>query len=251
MHIREAGFLHVLLIIALPPIRNLTYSSIIELKRFVAMQGKGEAVRRVGGMMLMVGALSVVATSACYAIAPVAAAMPVAPMQIDVAMDAAQDGGSLLRLIALISAPGDVVTAAGALLLAFDHAARDEGMMAAGLLLAAMSSFFFLGVDLIGGVAVPHLSALGAREGFAAAKIMFDAFFMGGVICLGLAGLAYGVGATQRTPRMAPLFMLIGLLGVVSGMAALAGANVPQPMGISVALAALAFCWVGRRTMSA
>lgn len=215
------------------------------------MSGKGQGLRRIGGALLMVGAMSVVATSLCYAAAPLAAAMPVSPLNLDAAMTAARDGGTLLRLIALIGAPGDVVTAAGAILLAFDHAERDEGMTAAGLLLAALSSFFFLGVDLVGGVAVPHLSVLGAREGFAAAKSMFDAFFMGGVICLGLGAMAYGVGEAAHTPRMAPLFMLIGLLGIVAGMAALAGANVPHPMGISVALAALAFCWVGKRTMSA
>lgn len=208
------------------------------------------AFRSVVGWAAAVGGLSVVVTSAFYALAPAATAMPGPTPDVTAAMAGAIAGREFLAPIAWIGIPGDVITAAGAIVLAALAINAKDGFSALGLLLIGLSSFLFLTIDITAGSIFTALANIGDRSAFLATKLLFDRLFIGGTMCLALGVLALGIAhrKTAVFPRVMTFgFGFSGLLGLAGGFGALAGQDLAQPMGLSVAISAMLFAWLGVR----
>ena len=194
----------------------------------------------------VLGALGVVAVSAFYATSPEPAVLPVVPLDLDAAMAGAASGAPSIPLIAAVGMPADILTAAGATLLAYGRFyARGRGAEAVGWLLVAFASLFFLTTDTIAGAVLAPIAKAGDRSAFLAVKTLLDFCFVAGTIGVVLGAVFAGyanLGTVNEMPR-APSFLLLvtGVAGLAASAATLAGFSVPKPLGISVATAAALF----------
>lgn len=200
---------------------------------------------RTAAWTTVVGSLGVVAVSVCYATSPESTVMPVVPIDLDAAMAGAAGGAPTMPLISAIGMPADVLTAAGAALLAYGRFfERGRGGEALGWLLVALASLFFLGTDTIAGSTLTPLAKAGDRSAFLAIKTLLDYFFVAGTIAVALGAVFAGLpnlGVKNDMPRsLSLLLLLVGLVGLAASAATLAGVSVPKPLGISVAAAAAA-----------
>ena len=201
---------------------------------------------RTAAWTAVVGSLGVVAVSVCYATSPEPAVMPVVPIDLDAAMAGAASGAPTMPLISAIGMPADVLTAAGAALLAYGRFfERGRGSEALGWLLVALASLFFLGTDTIAGSVLAPLAKAGDRSAFLAIKTLLDFFFVAGTVGVALGAVFAALpnlGAKNDMPRsLSFLLLLAGAAGLAASAATFAGVSVPKPLGISVAVSAVLF----------
>jgi hypothetical protein len=189
----------------------------------------------------MIGFLGVVAVCISYIISPWAAAMPVAPLDLDAAMKGAISGADRMRFIGIFGIAVDALTAAACLLIAVNRMSRGYGRSAVGWSLIGLSSLFFLTIDTVAGAVLSPLAATGNADAFLAIKLFFDKIFIAGTFTLALGALF----AASPDPDMPQVFRWpiigAGLLGLVSCTAGLFGSNAALPMGLSITLIALLF----------
>jgi hypothetical protein len=135
---------------------------------------------------------------------PPHAAMPVAPLDLQAALDGAVRGRGTMYAAGLAGVSGDVVISAAGILLGILEVAKGRGLAAMGWFLIAVSTVLFAVVDTLVGFVLPPLAAAAGAPGFLAAKIPFDALFLAGTATFGagavLALLPHisGAGAIPR-----------------------------------------------------
>lgn len=162
------------------------------------------------------GSLGVVAVSACYATSPEPTVLPVLPVDLEAAIAGATSGAPTIPLIAAIGMPADVLTAAGAALLAYGRFfERGRGSEALGWLLIAFASLFFLGTDTIAGAVLTPLANAGDRSAFLAMKTLLDFFFVGGTVAVGAGAILAGLpNLSTKNDMPRSLSLLLALAGV-------------------------------------
>lgn len=194
---------------------------------------------RVAAWISVAGLVGVIAVSVCYAISPAATVLAVMPMDLQAAIAGAD--APTIRLISAIGIPADVLSAVGGLLLAYARfLQRGHGLAALGWTLGALSSFLFVIIDTIAGSVLPSLAT--SPNAFHAAKVLFDYLFIAGVMCLAIGAILAALpnlGSRADLPRsLCWLLFLVGLAGLAASAAALGGADLAEPMGVSIAAAA-------------
>jgi hypothetical protein len=182
---------------------------------------------------LVASALGVAFTSACYALSPVALALPVPSARLAEALAAAGHGAPLLGLGGNVGVLSDVLFAAAALVLAM-HA---RGPAVLGWSLGAVSATVFTLVDAMAS------RSLVAGPSFALAKPLFDVLFTGGTWAFAIATLL--VFWPERRRVLGKLGLGVGAAGVVASAAVLFGADLPQAMGLVIASGVLVYALEG------
>jgi hypothetical protein len=200
---------------------------------------------RLGGALTALGAAGVVVASACYAAAPVAAALP-GPLDPVLAHEGARAGAAWLHAAGVVGACSDVPLLLGAALVASGLLGRGETRAAVGWLALAVGTAIFVAVDVLGGFALGPLAAeAGADGAFLLAKRIFDAAFLLGTATFG-AGMLVALG--ERVPvarRLKIASRGIGALAFAAAIAGLAGVPLARAVGLSVAASALLYAAVG------
>jgi hypothetical protein len=208
-----------------------------------------------GGVLSVVGAVSVVITSALYVASPSAAAGPVQPLDLAAAMAGAAQGAATLHAAGVVGVLGDVVWAAAALLVAQALARRGAGLAAAGWNLLLISILLFTLVDAMTGFVFPQLAADGDAGGFEALRRLWALAFQLGTLAFAGGALAATIG-DQASPmpligrRLAyavSLVAILGGLGAAAGMAGVAAIPTDKICGASIGLGAALFVAVSWR----
>jgi hypothetical protein len=189
----------------------------------------------------MIGFLGVVAVCISYIISPWAAAMPVAPLDLDAAMKGAISGADRMRFIGIFGIAVDALTAAACLLIAVNRMGRGFGKSALGWSLVGLSSLFFLTIDTIAGAVLSPLAATGNADAFLAIKLFFDKIFIAGTFTLALGAIFAASPGTDMPQLFRWPIIGVGVLGVTSCAAGFFGANAALPMGLSITLIAVLF----------
>jgi hypothetical protein len=192
--------------------------------RAQARAGAGDPLV-VGGLLSALGAAGVVITSAFYVLSPAAAAGPVQPLVLAVAMSGAVQGATTLHIAGTVGVFGDIVWATAALLIAQELGRRGRGAAAAGWIALFLSIVIFTFVDGMTGYVFPPLARANNTSAFEGFKHLWDMLFLLGTV-------AYGAGVTSafaaELSRGAPavnrwLAYALVAVAVVGGVAALAG----------------------------
>jgi hypothetical protein len=199
-----------------------------------------------GGLISVLGAIGVVATSVFYVAAPRAAAGPVQPLDVAAAMAAVVQGASVLRAAGIIGIFSDIVWACGALLLAQELGRRGQGLAAAGWGSLFVSILLFTLVDGITAYVFPPLAANGSTGAFEGFRRLWDMLFL-----LGTLAFAVGTVAVVASDLAAdkPLFskplalgvLVVAIAGGVGAVAGLFGLPADQVVGASIGLGAILY----------
>jgi hypothetical protein len=189
---------------------------------------------------LFAGSIAIAGVSICYVLSPPAAALPLAPLDLGAAIEGARSGKVSMHLISAVGIPGDVLFAAATLLVAIKSFSASRPIEAMGWTLASLGTLVFLLADSIVGTVLPQIAIAGAPQAFMAAKSIFDLFFIAGTFVFGL-GAVLTMAPNLRRRSNVPValawpIMLSGVGNIVSASAALAGANVPQAMGLTIGI---------------
>lgn len=193
------------------------------------------------------GALGIVFTSACYALSPVAAALPHPTVPGDAIAETLR-GAFTMRLAGVVGMPADVLFAAGAALVAWRALSESRPGLALGWALAGFASLVFVVVDGLVGAVLPDV-ARDAPQSYLGFRRLFDALFASGTLAFGVGALLVALGSTRAHASMpwraATTIAAIGAL--VSAPAFFVGIDSAQGLGLSIALGSVAFAWWGLR----
>jgi hypothetical protein len=187
-------------------------------------EGASAGPLAVGGALSALGALSVVITSAFYAMSPPAAAGPQQPLDLAAAMAGAAGGARTLHIAGTVGIFGDVIWATAALIIAAELGRRGRGVAAAGWSALLVSIMLFTFIDGMTGYVLPPLAAAGnpSFEGF---KRLWDVLFLLGTATYG-GGVVAALGgeASSRTPMVSrALSLLLTFIGLIAAAASIAG----------------------------
>lgn len=200
---------------------------------------------RIAALLVGAGALGLVATSAFYALAGPAAALPGAALDASAARAASAASAGWMRAAALAGMPSDVLLAVGGLMLASMKHGRGAGVAVAGWLAMAIAGALFIVVDAMVGFVLPAMALRpGAEAGYAASRALFDVLFAIGAWTTGAGALA--AGWSPRWPEFrwrAGLWLMraaaaIGLMGSTAWLLGLPGERLIGP-GIALTAVAL------------
>ncbi len=214
------------------------------------------SANRLGALAVAIGAAGVVVTSIFYGLSPLAAAMPLIPLDLAAAADGALGGAAAMHRAGTVGVFGDMLITVGGLLLGVERAARGQSVAASGWFLIAISTVLFSLVDAMVGFVLPAVAVGGASPAFLAAKSLFDILFMLGTATFGLGATLAVAGdafARHRTiPRMLALpALLVGLAAFVGGAGGILGLNLHDLMALGILGGSAIFVLVGLRLASA
>jgi len=205
---------------------------------------------RVAAALLALGALGIVATSACYAMAGPVAALPGSggPSYSALQLATAQ-GAGWMRAASLFGLPSDILATVGAAMMATTRRGRGAALAGAGWLAIALASLLFVSVDAMVGLVLPTVSAMpDSAAAYTGLRALFEALFGIGTWAVGF-GL---VAATWHThwPEFKSRTLLwfsrvAGVLSMVSAWAFFYAWPLQRLMGIAVALSAVALVVIG------
>jgi hypothetical protein len=203
---------------------------------------------RVAAVLLGAGALGVIATSALYALAGPAAALPGGALDASAARAASAASAGWMRAAGLVGMPSDVLLAVGGLMLAAMKQGRGAGVAVAGWLAMAIAGALFIVVDAMVAFVLPALALLqGGEAGYAASRALFDVLFAIGAWTTGAGALA--AAWSPRWPefrRRAVLWLMraAALVGLAANTGWLLGLPVAPLIGPGIALVAVALLGV-------
>ncbi len=193
------------------------------------------------GITMAIGAMGIFVASVFYALAPVAAALPIPNVSLANTIDGLRTGRTAMITAGTIAIISDVIAAAGTLMLmAFRNPAGLQ-IERAGWALMTISVLLFTTVDSLAAGVLTQVAALERAEpvlgGF---KLLFDTLFILGTISFGVGGLAIFVSEMRsESPVLARPLIWVGILdtfvGLVSGLLYLANVSLPQVIGSSIA----------------
>jgi hypothetical protein len=200
---------------------------------------------RVTAVLLGIGALGVVATSVCYALAGPEAALPGGASSVAAARAATATAAGWMRAAGLIGMPSDVLLAVGGVMMALSKRGEDAGLAIAGWLAMAMAGALFIVVDAMVALVLPPAAlAVGATDaGYLGLRALFDALFTIGAWATGAGALA--AAWSPRWPELRWRGVLwamrtAGALGLLANTAHLLGLPGAPLIGPGIALVALA-----------
>lgn len=203
------------------------------------------------GLGLGLGGLGVVATSAFYAISPVAAALPIPNLSLADALSGLQTGRDTMLAAGRVGFPSDILMAGAALLLLIFRKPAGWPLERAGWALVTISVLVFTAVDALAAGVLTQLAALeGASATVAGFKYLFDMAFILGTLAFGLGAPAILLSEMQSTAPVLPKAILwLGLLSaaaaLISAILYFANLSLPLVIGISIAVGALVFAIYG------
>jgi hypothetical protein len=197
---------------------------------------------RVAATLLGAGALGLVATSVCYALAGPAAALPGGASSVDAARAATAEAAGWMRAAGLIGMPSDVLLAVGGLMLAMTRRGDGAGVAIAGWLAMAIAGALFIVVDAMVALVLPP-AAQTIDAGYAGVRALFDALFTIGAWTTGVGALAASWSARWPEFRWRAVLWVMraaGVVGVLASSAHLLGLPGARLIGPGIALVALA-----------
>jgi hypothetical protein len=204
-----------------------------------------------GGVATAVGSLGVVVTSAFYALSPVPAALPIPNPVMATALAGMIAGRNTMVAAGTVGIGFDVIMIAGALLLMAFRKPASLQIERLGWALVAISVLIFIGVDSLAAGVLTQLAVMdGALGAFAGFKLIFDMLFILGTLAFGLGVPAILVSEMRaERPVLATPLIWVGLIaaamGLVAGLLYFVNVSLPQVIGISIALGAIAFTIYG------
>ncbi|MCJ0762966.1 hypothetical protein [Variovorax terrae] len=194
--------------------------------------------------LLGAGALGLIATSICYALAGPAAALPGGAGNLELARAATAPVAGWMRAAGLIGMPSDVLLAVGALMMAFMKRGEGAGLAMAGWLALAIAGTLFVIVDAMVALVLPPLAALEHGEAaYSGLRSLFDGLFAIGAWTTGLGALAAAGSARWPEYRRRGVLWLMraaGAVCVAANTAYLLGLPGSRLIGPGIALEAVA-----------
>lgn len=205
---------------------------------------------RVAAALLVLGALGIVATSVCYAVAGPVAALPGPSGATYVEIqDATANSAPWMHWASLFGLPGDVLAVVGAALMATTRRGPGAAVAAAGWLALALAALLFVTVDAMVGYVLPAVSAMpDSVAAYTGLRALFDTLFAIGTWTVGAGLLAVSWHAHWPEFEVRALLWLARLAGALSLLSASAyflALPLQQAMGLGVALSAVAFVAIG------
>lgn len=200
---------------------------------------------RIAALLLGVGAVGLIATSAFYVLAGPAAALPGGAPDPLAARSASAASAGWMRAAGLAGMPSDVLLAVAALMVAAMKRGRGAGLAVAGWLAMAIAGALFIVVDAMVAFVLPAMALHpGGEPGYAASRALFDVLFAIGAWVVGAGALAAAWSARWPEFRWrAARWLLraaaaVGLLGSTAWLLGLPGAPLIGP-GIALTAVAL------------
>ena len=203
---------------------------------------------------LALGALGILVTCLFYAASPPAAAMPgIFPFNLDLAVAGAIQGKATMQAAGAFGVAGDLIFAAGALLMTIDHVNRGRALAAMGWAAMALSLMIFTTTDLVVGTVLSQLAIAGNISGFHGFKLFFDAhFLLGGMTFSVGVLLAFGRDVFERQltyPRAITLSaMAVAGISILAIIGCWVGISLNKPVGLSIAAMCVVFIIGSGRT---
>jgi hypothetical protein len=195
---------------------------------------------RAAAVLLGVGALGVLATSACYVLAGPLAAMPGGAADMQTARAATAGAAGWMRAAGLFGMPADVLLAAGALMMAATRRGPGAAAAIGGWVALGIAGVLFIVVDAMVSFVLPAVAAAGGDPAaYAGLRALFDVLFAIGGWTAGAGALAaswsahwpeYRRGGVLWTMRAA------GVLGLAANTAWLLGLPGERLIGPAVVL---------------
>lgn len=195
---------------------------------------------RIAASLLAVGALGVIATSVCYAVAGPQAALPGGMASVDAARTATAAATDWMRAAGLFGMPSDLLLAVGGLMWASTK--RHDGLAFAGWLAMAIAGALFIVVDAMVGFVLPAAAAHGDAA-YVGSRALFDVLFAIGGWSVGLGALAAAWQAQAPEYRWRAALWLMrgsGAICLLANSAWLLGLPGAPLIGPGIALFALA-----------
>ena len=203
----------------------------------------------VAAVLLGIGALGVVATSVCYALAGPEAALSGGASSVAAARAATATAAAWMRAAGLIGMPSDVLLTVGGVMMALSKNGKGAGRAIAGWLAMAVGGVLFIVVDAMVALVLPPAAlGVGASDaGYPGLRALFDALFTIGAWATGAGALAAVWSAhwpELRWPAVRWSMRAAGALGVLATTAHLLGLPGAPLIGPGIALIALALLGV-------
>ncbi|MEZ5728488.1 MAG: hypothetical protein R3E48_11070 [Burkholderiaceae bacterium] len=199
---------------------------------------------RLGATLYCLGALGLIVTSAFYALAGPAAALPGGAAAGPPAMAATSAAAGWMRMAGLVGMPSDVLLALGALLIAHHEYRRAAPGALAGWLAMAIAAVVFIVVDAMVATVLPTLALDPASESaYSAMRLLFDTLFVLGALTAGCGAMASAwskLGIAFRRPLAGWMLRIGGLVCLLASAAQLVGLPGGLLIGPGVALLAVA-----------
>jgi len=199
---------------------------------------------RIAAVLTGLGALGVIATSACYAIAGPQAALPGGAVAVETARAASMQAAGWMRAASLFGMPSDVLFTVGGLMLAATRRGAGAGVAIAGWLALAIAGVLFTIVDsMVGFVLLPMAALVNGEAAYVGVRALFDVLFAIGAWTVGAGALAIAWSAHWPEYRSRTALWLVrasGVIGVVANSAYLLGLPGARLIGPGVALGAVA-----------
>jgi hypothetical protein len=201
-------------------------------------------VVRIAALLTGIGALGVIATSACYAVAGPEAALPGSTASAEAARAATTAAAGWMRAASLFGMPSDVVFTVGGLMLAATRRGTGAGLAIAGWLALAIAGVLFTIVDAMVGFVLPPLAALaGGEAGYVAVRTLFDVLFAIGGWTVGVGAIAVAWSSHWPEYRWRSVLWLMraaGVIGIAANTSYFFGVPAAALIGPGVALASVA-----------
>jgi hypothetical protein len=199
---------------------------------------------RIAAVLTGIGALGVIAVSACYAVAGPEAALPGGATSVDAARAATHAAAGWMRAASLFGMPSDVLFTVGGLMLAATRRGEGAGLAIAGWLALAIAGVLFTIVDAMVGFVLPPVAALANGEAaYAGVRTLFDVLFAVGGWAVGIGAIAVAWSAHWPEYRWRSVLWLLrasGVIGIVANAAYFLGLPGTVLIGPGVALASVA-----------
>jgi len=196
----------------------------------------------IAAVLIGAGALGLIATSACYAVAGPQAALPGGAASVETARAATAAAAGWMRAAGLIGMPSDVMLVVGGLMVALMKRGSGAGLAIAGWLALAISGVLFIVVDAMVAMVLPAAAAHGDAA-YLGLRALFDVLFAIGGWTVGVGALAVAWSAQGPEVRWRAVLWLMrasGVLGVVANAAYLLGLPGSPLIGPGIALFAVA-----------
>lgn len=196
---------------------------------------------RVAATLVGGGALGVMATSVCHALAGPEAALPGGASSMEAARAATAAAAGWMRAAGLAGMPSDVLLAVGGVMMAMMKRGEGAGVAMAGWLAMAVAGALFIVVDAMVALVLPAAAAGGS--GYLGLRALFDVLFAIGAWATGAGALA--AAWSPRWPEYRWRFVqcsmrAAGALGLLANSAHLLGLPGAPLIGPGVALIAVA-----------
>lgn len=204
---------------------------------------------RLAAKLIGVGAVGLVFTSLCYAVAGPEAALPGGSTSVAAAREATAGAAGWMRMAGLIGMPCDVLLAVGAVMVVMTKRGEGAALAIGGWLSMSIAGALFIVIDAMCAFVLAPAALSG--EGYAGLRTLFDVLFAIGTWATGLGALA--AAASSRWPEfrwgaVRWAMRVAGVVGLAASSAYLLGLPGVPLIGPAIALTAVALA-LGAKAM--